>query len=260
MRLAKKGLKYILFFSLGYLAMTSCVPIKNRLVLTDKKEKTLAGKQREDTIVQVQPFEYKIRKGDLLAVEIISLVKSEYSMGNVTKNGGDAVSGYIVNDSGYVDVPIIGLVKAEGQTLSQIQRDIKTIASEYLNNVTVTVKLLNFTVTVFGEAVGAVSSPDGRLSVIQAIAQVGGASEFANIKRVKIIRQIEDGTKIRVFYVDISDIALVNSKDFYLLPKDILVVEPSRAKNFSSYRQIVGVITVTISSLLLIYSINQRFK
>ena len=255
--LKKASFVFMVFVSFLFL-LGSCVPIRNQLVLTDKSKYSLKQKQLMDTIVDVTPYEYKIRKGDILSVEIVSITPGEYSMGNAAKTGGDVPLGYLVNDSGYVDIPILGLVKVAGQTVEQSRSRIKLIASEYLNNVTVSVRLLNFVVDVFGEKAGSVTSPDGKLSVIQAIAQINGIGQYINVRRVKIIRQIEGGNKIHVFYVDISDVGIINRPEYFLMPKDILVLEPLKAKNAPIYQKSLSYVTASISVIVLIFSLRNK--
>ncbi len=249
-----------LFVSAFILFFSSCVPIRKQLVLTDKAKYSLKEKQKLDTIVSVTPYEYKVRNGDILSVEIVSITPGEYNMSSAAKAGGDVPNGYLVNDSGYVDVPIIGMVKVSGQTVEQARNRIKTIASDYLNNVTVSVRLLNFTVDIFGEKTAHISSPDGKLSIIQAMALVGNLGEFTNYTKIKIIRQVDGGRKIHVFYVDISDIGIINRPEYFLMPKDILVLEPSNAKNALKYRQILGIVTGTVSALFLFLTIRNRIS
>lgn len=253
-----------LIVSAFILFLASCVPIRKQLVLTDKAKYSLKEKQKLDTIVNVTPYEYKVRNGDILSVEIVSITPGEYNMANIAKSGGDVQSGYLVNDSGYVDVPVIGLVKVGGQSVEQARNKIKIIASDYLNNVTVNVRLLSFTVDIFGEVSGHVTSPDGKLSIIQAIAQVGGTNQgvntFSNLEKVKIIRQVDDGRRIHVFYVDISDVQIINRPEYFLMPKDILVLEPHRAKNGLKYQQILAAITATFSAVILFVTFKDRLK
>lgn len=243
------------------LGVTNCVPIKKQIIFRDINKKTLRQIQSMDTVVSVAPFEYRIRKGDVLGIDISTLTPSQYSIDKAAQAGGEVgQSGYLVNDSGYVDIPILGLVKVSDQTLDECRKNIKIIASDYLNNVIVNVKLLNFNVFVVGELVGKLNSPDGKLSILQAVAQIGTPPEFANLKKVKVIRKIEGGKNIHIYYLDISDMGLMGKPEFYLMPEDVIVFEPLLAKNAKNYRIIIGYLTATVAVFFIFFNLRNTFK
>ena len=254
--------KYSVLIALFFIVMGSCVPLRRQVTFSDKDRHSLRQKQLLDTVVQTLPYEYRIRKGDVLGVNIVSIVSSTYSLTNVVNNSGsvETGTGYLVNDTGYVEIPIIGLVKVEGELISDVSAKLKAIASDYLNNVTVVVRLLNFKISVFGEKVGNVTSPDGKVTIIDAIAQIGGVTEFTNLRRVKIIRRQDGGDKIHIFYVDISDLNIIKSKNYYLMPDDVLVLEPLKVKNVKYYQAFVGYFTTAVSVFFLVYSLRGRIS
>jgi polysaccharide biosynthesis/export protein len=241
----------------------SCVPIRKQLVARDKNKRHLKQMQSVDTTLRLTPYKYKIRKGDIISVEISSITKSEYSLEPIAKKGGDAgsagVSGYLVNDTGYVDVPVLGMVKVEGMEVDKAGQKIRTLASQYLNNVLVTVKLLNFEVKIVGELKGIVRSEDGNINVYEALSQTGWSAEYANMQRVKIIRTEIGGEKIRVFYVDISDVGIIATPDFFLRPNDILVLEPRRVKNLNSTRTLIAFGLSVVSAVFIVYNAINLF-
>lgn len=237
----------------------SCVPIRKQLLVTDKNSKTLKKKQQLDTIVSMSPYEYRIRQGDILFVQIKNITPGEYKLDDVAMAGGEAEMGYVVSDSGTIDVPVIGLIKVGGLTIEQCRDSIKTIASQYLNNVVVNVKFLSFVVSVVGELKAIVRSPDGKLNILQALAQAGWSSDFANIQRIKIIREMEKD-KIHVYYVDVSDLGIISTPEFYLMPKDIVAVEPRTAKNFNNTRILITFGISLLSVVLVAYNLANIFK
>ena len=254
--------KYTIVLMLFIVAFVSCVPLRKQIAFSDADKHSLRQKQLMDTTVKTLPYEYRVRKGDVLGVNIISVVSSSYSLTSVINSSGsvETGSGYLVNDSGYVEIPIIGLVKVEGNLISEVSSRLKVLASDYLNNVTVDVKLLNFKITVFGEKSGNVTSPDGKVTIIDAISQIGGLTEFTNLKRIKIIRREDGGDRIHIFYVDVSDVGIINSKNYYLMPDDVLVLEPLKAKNFKNYQLITSVFISTVSLIFFVYSLGERIS
>ena len=74
-------------------------------------------------------------------------------------------------------------------------------------------------------------------------------TEFANRKRVKLIRK--NGVEsTRVIYLDLTDSKLLNNKNIYLQPQDIIYVEPLR-KKFYSVKNLSNAVSVAISSVTL---------
>lgn len=249
-------LKFFVFLILIISGLFSCVPLKKQMLLTNKKSKTYKKRQLEDTIVNLLPYEYKIRNGDVISIDITNITPGEYQLDKVSV-AGEVNSGYLVNDSGFVDVPVIGMVKVAGLNTELCRNTIKAKASEYLHNVVVNVKLLSFEVNVFGDinTVLTINSPDGKLSIIDAIALARGPSQYTNFEKIKIIRQNENGDKMHIFYVDATDIDLVKNREhFYLMPKDILVFEPHKSKTLTNIQRNLGLATGIISAVFLVYS------
>lgn len=246
------------------LATFSCIPIRKQLILTDKDKHTLRTKQIQDTIVNVPSYEHRIKRGDVLSVQVSSVTPGEYKLDNTIKAGGDVATqiepGYLVNDSGYVEVPVIGQIRVEGLTINECRVKVRQVANELLNNATVTLKLLSFEVTVIGEVKTpmTINAHDGKLTIIEAIVQARGPGDFANIQRIKVIRQVDGGTRLHVFYADISNLDVVNRPEYYLRPNDILVLEPSRVKNTNTnIRNNIALFGGILSLFLLVYNFAQ---
>ena len=104
-----------------------------------------------------------------------------------------------VQDSGDVEVPLIGRVKAAGKTTAELSSDIKAkLESEYYYHATVSLGLdqvalhSNGRVYITGElsGKGALDLPaDGQLTVSQAVLQMGGPTIDSDLKHVKVIRK-----------------------------------------------------------------------
>ncbi len=241
------------------LTFFSCVPIRKQLVVGDKNKRTLKQKQMMDTTVSISPYIYKIHSGDILSVQIKSITPGEYRLDQVAMEGAEAVAGYVVNDSGYIDVPVIGMVKVSNMTVNECRDSLKIIATQFLNNVVVNVKFLSFEVAVVGELSGRIKSPDGQLNILQALAQAGWSKEFANLQRVKIIRELENN-QMHVYYVDVTDVGIISKPEFYLMPRDIVAIEPRKVKNFNNTRNLISFGITMVSVIVLMYNLRNVFK
>ncbi len=138
-----------------------------------------------------------------------------------------------VDATGQIVLPLIGIVKAEGKTTSQLSQEIATkLAARYLQSPQVSVAVVDSAsqkVTVEGE----VKSPGvfqmrGRTTLLQAIAMGGGMSPTANLHKVAIIRQVDGVRK-----AGISDYSLIRSgkaADPVIQGNDVVIVDGSLLK------------------------------
>jgi polysaccharide biosynthesis/export protein len=141
----------------------------------------------------------------------------------------------IVTDSGEVEVPPIGRVRASGKTCRDLAESIKPLLQrEYFIHATVIVGLdyastkSRGSVYVTGQVRGQGSieiPPEERFTVSKAITKVGGFAEFADSRKVKLIRTRPNGT-VETIIVDVD--AIHNrgqiEKDPVLQPDDRIVV------------------------------------
>lgn len=132
-----------------------------------------------------------------------------------------------VRPDGFISMPMVGEVQAEGKTSLELSEEIKRRLSPFIQQpkVTVMVREVNSSrVFVTGEVAKPGAFPlRGKMSLLQAIALAGGFSDFANKDRILVIRQGRDGGEIPVRY---SDMVADSSKrrDLFLKPGDTVVV------------------------------------
>jgi len=147
-----------------------------------------------------------------------------------------------VTESGELDLPLVGRFPAKGKTCKQIAYELKPLLEqEYFYHATVIIGVETFsthpkgTVYLEGEVLkqGAVEIPsDETLTVSKAILLDGGLADFADKRKVKLIRKKADGTTetIIVDLVEILDKGHTE-KDPVLQPDDMIIV-PQRLVNF----------------------------
>ena len=147
-----------------------------------------------------------------------------------------------VSDSGELSVPLVGLVTAKGKSCKELAYEIKPLLEkEYFYHATVIIGLETFSshsqgkVYLMGQVQrqGAVDIPSSEnLTVSQAILLDGGLADFADKRRVKLVRKKPDGTTVTtvVDLVEILDKGH-SDKDPVLQPEDMIIV-PQRLINF----------------------------
>lgn len=147
----------------------------------------------------------------------------------------------IVTDSGEIEVPFIGRVKASGKTCKQLAYEIKPLLEkEYFYKATVVLGLQTLSTKSRGKVylmgqvrtTGAMDIPaDENLTVSKAILRAGGLADFANRKKVKLVRKQPNGQTTTTF-VDLADVLDKGhaDKDPTLQPDDLIIV-PERLWN-----------------------------
>ncbi|MCX6256791.1 MAG: polysaccharide biosynthesis/export family protein [Bacteroidia bacterium] len=211
---------------------------------------------------------YKIRENDILSVQILSMSKDIMEVFNgvitqsVQNNYNDAslyFQGYSVNDSGFVKLPIIGNVSVKDLTVKEAENLIQKKADEFIKDATVMVRLADFKITVLGEVKmpGTYYIYNNQENIFELLGKAGDITDYGNRKNVMIVRQTKDGTA--TFRIDLTDKNSVISDSYYLLPNDIVYVEPRKNKSIklitSDYSLIITTLVSTLTSLVLIVSL-----
>jgi polysaccharide export outer membrane protein len=114
-----------------------------------------------------------------------------------------------VASDGSITMPLIDQVAAAGQTTQQLQGDLAEKFSAFVNSPKVTVRIFNPASRAF-YALGEVVKP-GRYPLMsgevlsQALAAAGGPTEYANLRKIKIIRRTSDSQiEITVNYAAVT--------------------------------------------------------
>jgi polysaccharide biosynthesis/export protein len=172
---------------------------------------------------------YRLRVGDKISLQILE--------------DRDAPKGLVVADSGELDVPYVGRVAASDKTCKQLAEDLKArLEKEYYYRATVIIALdvankLLGRIYVWGQVrnQGAIDvAVNENLTAGKAILRAGGFGDFANKKRVKVVRGGgTEGAAKQNFELNMVDILEKGQteKDIVLQPDDFVIV-PSRLINF----------------------------
>ena len=122
MFLSKRQIKYSLFFFIIVLVLGSCIPIRKQIVLKDSKNQKLKEAQSMDKVVESFDFEYKLKQGNLIKIDINRLSNSSTEINSLMnfkdnvqstnlKQGGSLDRlGYKINEKGNIVLPILGTI------------------------------------------------------------------------------------------------------------------------------------------------------
>lgn len=172
---------------------------------------------------------YKLRVGDKISLQILE--------------DRDAPKGLVVADSGELDVPYVGRVSASDKTCKQLADELKArLEKEYYHRATVIISLdvankLLGRIYVWGQVrqQGPIDiMVNENLTAGKAILRAGGFGDFANKKKVKIVRGgAKEGSAKQSFELNMVDILEKGKteRDVVLQPDDFIIV-PSRLINF----------------------------
>jgi polysaccharide export outer membrane protein len=145
--------------------------------------------------------------------------------------GGGYLSGYEVNSEGNVILPVAGEIKVTGLTLEKTRKMLQEKIGNVFKDATVECKLLSFKFTVIGEvrAPGSYINYNNYLTVMEAIGRAGGMSDYGRRDKVLVVRPTEKGT--RTYNLNLQDKNLLASEAYFLLPNDVVIVEPVKTKD-----------------------------
>lgn len=199
--------------------------------------------------------ELKIQKGDLLSIQIYSLATDptvdqywnlpmQYTGIGQSFGQGTTTGGFIVDGDGNIEHFRLGTIHAERLTKQQLAAEIKKRLIqpvELLSNPTVTIRFLNYQVTVTGEVAkpGTIIVPGEKITILQAIGLSGDINQFGRKDSIKVIREV-DGRRITGF-VDLSSTKKVfESPFYYLLQNDQVIVDAGKIKAKSLEQAVVA--------------------
>ncbi len=132
-----------------------------------------------------------------------------------------------VRPDGKITLPMIGAIEAEGRTTEDLKKEITEKLQPFVEQPVVSVMVSEINAARF-YVLGEVAHPGaypvrGRITVLQALALAGGPTEFANDRKVVVIRNAADGKQTR-FKVDARDVLAGNAPALPLLPGDTVFV------------------------------------
>jgi len=208
------------------------------------------------------PDLYKIHPNDVLYVQVITQDPQISMLFNNKGNGtgyttnmysNDAsyyLYGYNVSDSGNVRLPVLGSIKVAGSTVDEATNIIQARADEFLKDGLVIVRLLSYKITVLGEVrrPGVYTNFNDKLTVFEALALAGDFTDYGKRDNVMVVRPGPDGNK--TFRLNLNDKNIMASEAYYLLPNDVVVVDPRKGKiwqlNAGTYSFALSSITTLI--------------
>jgi polysaccharide export outer membrane protein len=225
----------------------------------------------EDTPEQiVNAMNLTIQPEDLLRIDVHSIdplaaapfnpgggqQQNMQMMGGNQGQGGNYMlelfQGYLVDQNGYIDFPVLGQLKVEGLTIEEAKGQIYKLLQEYLKDPVVEMRFLNLKITILGEVngPGVQRLSNKRVTLLEALGMAGDLSDYANRNNVLVIRE-EEGRRTYT-RLDLQSAEIFTSPYFYMQQNDVIYVEPIQARIATVADPAQRIISYTTAGLSLI--------
>jgi polysaccharide export outer membrane protein len=253
-----KIFKAILFVMMVSL-LGSCIPQKKLRYLQPQEESTIDTTKSNEI-----DKAYQLKAKDEIYLRVNSVDPNTYMF----FNGGESntanqfnsdlglyLNSYTISDDGSIQLPVAGEIQIAGLSIEAARATVEGVLQKYLNDVTVTIKLSGFKITLVGEVKrpGRYTPYVSQLNILEALALAGDMTSYGNRTRVMIIR--EEKGKEHIHIINLLDQNLLQSEDFNLLPNDIVYVESLNAKTWGfeqfPYALILSSLTTFIALMTL---------
>ena len=229
--------KNILFaLCLALMAMVSCSTVKDIAYFQNKvvNEPEAIDKHAGIVIQAKDMLSIVVSSRNPELVAMFNLPVVSYQAGSEVVNTGynQRLMGYVVDNDGFIDFPVLGPIKVAGLTRWELSELIKNklLNDGLLTDAVVTVEFMNFKVSVIGEvnSPGTYSLQNDKVTILQAISLARDLTIFGQRENVCVIRERE-GERI-IYEINLCDVSMFNSPAYYLQQNDVVYVQPSEVK------------------------------
>ncbi len=255
-------MKKILAYLLVIASLTSC--------LSTKKTTYFQGEPSEKSeMYKFNNVPYRLQVNDVLSINIkaenpdLVVLFSTSQDGESSSNSDNLYfDGYTVDRHGNIRIPYIGELNVLGYTEKEVREKIESELAKFLKkpeSLFVTVKLAGIKFVVTGEvgSPGTVNILQTQVTIIEALANAGEIRNLGNRKEVSVLRKTVNG--VDRITIDMTDISVFDSKEFFIKPNDVIYVPPLKRKSWGigttglqSFTTIASVFAVLVSTILLI--------
>lgn len=257
-----KKIVYLVFFAV---ILASCGTPKDISYFQDREPGLT-----EPVVVNAEPF--KVRPGDRISIIVKSrneqlTLQFNIMTSNTNHNDGFRSSGYIVDDRGEIDFPVLGKIKIAGKNRQEIKEYItdRLRNSKLVDDAIVMVDYAGLYVTVLGQSGGRrIAIDKDKFTIYELLAMCGDLDINAKRKNVLVIRE-EDGMRTQ-YELDLTTMKnIYESPAYYIHQNDIVYIEPNdkvkrSATNNGNLFHTWGFWTGLVGVGMTIWSIIKMFK
>lgn len=253
-----------LIFILLMSIFSSCISNKKIIYLQNQE-----GQEAiiENELITYKIPQYRVQFNDILDIQIQTVddliengfrasaqanVAGNQMIGQVAQGGGDIfyMTGYKVNNEGFIRMPLIGEIKVDQMTVDEIRLKVENKIRDYVTSeLFVSVKLGGIRFSTLGEfrRPGKYVVLQDRLTIFEAIAQSGDLTTVAKRDELMLLRQYPDGTKIHM--INLNDRNIIHSPFYFIQPSDQLYVQPMKIREIGAGENASQSLALIISSI-----------
>lgn len=243
----------IILTALLTLLAASCVPVSQLSYFNDDAElgQPVVNPRTQKIIKPFDKVYVRVLSIDLQTSQIFNF-SDELRMGSTGNIAG--LIGYLVDEDGNINFPFVGLINVASLTTAEAADKIQSALSDYVPNTSIIVKFVDNQVTVMGEVQrqGVYSFTQDKLNIYEALGLGGGITRYGDRKKVILMRN-EDG-RVMHYRLNLADSKIASKSYFYVMPNDVVIVEPLRAISTSysniTYTTILSTISTALAVLL----------
>ena len=250
----------LLFALVAVFLLSGCVAREHYILFQDADD-------YQDAKRIASTYDIRIQSDDQLAIsiaskdkELVDVFNNQTFIGSNSGNGmqmsmtstnqqnglgSNSLTGFHVDNEGYIEFPILGRIYVEGKSRKEIAEDLQNRLREgqYVNDAVVNVELLSFHIVVIrGNQANVLTIGKDRCTVIEAISMAGGFQNGNDRQDILVVR--EENGEIWSYRIDFTQLSnLVNSPVYYLQQNDIIYIEPAGSQQIdesSAYRFIMA--------------------
>lgn len=255
--------KYVLFLYVVVMILTSCTSQKNLIYFQTPDDKDVYKHTYTEGNQNFSP-NYYLAKEDMLYIDIITHNEETTRMFSSKENRYSQsdntiyLNSFVIDKNGEITLPIVGKVKLEGLTVEQAQNVIKEQVDKYVQGAVVSCKMVNYKISILGEVnrPGTYTFYQPCVSLFELLAAAGDLTYYGNREKVKIVRKTV--SEDIVYTVDLRDVEILQDKNMYLQPGDIVYVEPN--KNTKALSTFNIPLTTISNSLVVLTSVISIFS
>ena len=242
----KRMLRTGIIVTLVALSAVSCVTNRKIAYLQDMKHATQIELENK--------FEAVISPYDELDVVVSSFdqdlsrpfnLRGQISAGNTATN-----LGYLVDQYGNIELPVLGTIHAQGMTRLQLQEHVKKmlISGGYISDPYVMVRFRNFKIFVLGSNGGkAITIPEERCTFLEALALAGDLNVYTDRTKIMVMREIDGKMVSR--YLDPRSSKVFRDPFFMMQQNDFIITRNTGYRNFQESYSMLGTVFSVFSTL-----------
>jgi polysaccharide export outer membrane protein len=236
MRLNSHFKQLVLGAVAGVLMLSSCGAVKDIAYFQNKAINEPEKIDKHAGIV-IQPKDMlsivvSSRNPELVAMFNLPVVSYQAGSEIVSSGYNQRLMGYVVDNEGMIDFPVLGPINVSGLTRWELSELIKSklLDGGLLADAVVTVEFMNFKVSVIGEVnnPGTFTIEGDKVTVLQAISLARDLTIFGERENVTVIRE-RDGQRT-MYEINLCDVSMFQSPAYYLQQNDVVYVQPSSIK------------------------------